>query len=312
MSEYYDSAHATPAAANIPPNDAHFARQWLLEVWLTRLRWAGGLFALALVPLFPIVSPPLAVLLALGVALGNGALARLLRRGFCPTRLRRARRYATALEWLIALAAIGLPVRDPDNDVLIIVLPLILLSGTRHRLRGTLFAAVAAVLVVAGWLGLQVFLLQQLTATAAARDLAEWALAIGLTALVVGGQVQAGGEWFREEQARRARDWRAEEARRCQERARQVQQDAELQRSRTKLTRREWEVLQLVAQGLDDARIGATLSISPSTAKAHVYHISEKLGVTGRRAVADIARQHGWVAIEPEIQVRPHNPPPQS
>jgi LuxR family maltose regulon positive regulatory protein len=48
------------------------------------------------------------------------------------------------------------------------------------------------------------------------------------------------------------------------------------------LTRREREVLNLLLQGLTNVEIGRRLFISPSTAKVHVRHILEKLGVRSR------------------------------
>ena len=48
------------------------------------------------------------------------------------------------------------------------------------------------------------------------------------------------------------------------------------------LTRRELEVLDLVAQGLTNGEIAERLFIAPSTAKVHVRHIFEKLGVRSR------------------------------
>ena len=48
------------------------------------------------------------------------------------------------------------------------------------------------------------------------------------------------------------------------------------------LTRRELEVLGLVADGLTNAQIARRLVISTSTAKVHVQHILKKLGVTSR------------------------------
>jgi LuxR family maltose regulon positive regulatory protein len=47
-------------------------------------------------------------------------------------------------------------------------------------------------------------------------------------------------------------------------------------------TPREREVLQLMRRGLSNAEIATSLVISPSTAKAHVHHILEKLGVRSR------------------------------
>jgi len=285
-----------PAAA--PSTDPRLAYQWLLEVWLTRIRRAGVPLALALPLLFSTVASTAAVALAAGIALANGGLAGLLGRGPCPRRLRAARGLATGLDWGIALAVIALRARDPDNDALLTLLLLIVLAGARHRLRGALAAAFAGIIVTGTWLSLQAFALRRLDAATAGRDLGEWALAIGLTALLVGGQVRAGGEWFARQSAERECERHEAAARYREECARRTIEEAEFQRRQMKLTRREWEVLGLVAEGLDDAQIGAALSISPSTAKAHVYHISEKLGVTGRRAVAELARQRGVVQVQ--------------
>src|SRR5262249_22629457 len=52
------------------------------------------------------------------------------------------------------------------------------------------------------------------------------------------------------------------------------------------LTPRELEVLELLKQGLANKEIGRTLYISESTAKVHVRHILEKLGVRTRTAAA--------------------------
>lgn len=49
-----------------------------------------------------------------------------------------------------------------------------------------------------------------------------------------------------------------------------------------KLTRRELEVLELVAEGATNARIARALTISEGTVKGHVKHIFRKLGTTNR------------------------------
>jgi DNA-binding NarL/FixJ family response regulator len=58
------------------------------------------------------------------------------------------------------------------------------------------------------------------------------------------------------------------------------------------LTRREVEVLSLVAEGLTDAQVAARLFLSPHTVHAHLTSIYSKLGVTTRHAAARFALQH--------------------
>jgi DNA-binding CsgD family transcriptional regulator/tetratricopeptide (TPR) repeat protein len=53
-----------------------------------------------------------------------------------------------------------------------------------------------------------------------------------------------------------------------------------------KLSRREEEVLDLVGQGMTNRQIAKVLFISESTAKVHVHHILEKLGVRSRTEAA--------------------------
>jgi non-specific serine/threonine protein kinase len=59
------------------------------------------------------------------------------------------------------------------------------------------------------------------------------------------------------------------------------------------LTRREGEVLRLVARGLSDREIGEALSISPRTASGHVANLLAKLGLETRAAAAAFAARHG-------------------
>jgi len=63
------------------------------------------------------------------------------------------------------------------------------------------------------------------------------------------------------------------------------------------LTNREQEVLELMAQGQENAEIAATLTISERTVKFHVGNIYAKLGVTTRTAAVVEAIRQGWVRV---------------
>jgi len=52
------------------------------------------------------------------------------------------------------------------------------------------------------------------------------------------------------------------------------------------LSDREWQVLQLVAQGESNKSIAKVLSIAEHTVEHHLTHIYEKLGVSGRIAAS--------------------------
>jgi NarL family two-component system response regulator LiaR len=66
-----------------------------------------------------------------------------------------------------------------------------------------------------------------------------------------------------------------------------------------RLTRREREVLELIARGRSNKRIASELGISEKTVKAHVGHVLAKLGVTDRTQAALLAVQEGLVAGGP-------------
>jgi DNA-binding NarL/FixJ family response regulator len=59
------------------------------------------------------------------------------------------------------------------------------------------------------------------------------------------------------------------------------------------LTRREREVLALVAEGSDNRTIAETLVISPQTARTHIQNILNKLSVHSRLAAAAFVTQNG-------------------
>jgi two-component system, NarL family, response regulator LiaR len=64
---------------------------------------------------------------------------------------------------------------------------------------------------------------------------------------------------------------------------------------RERLTRREREVLELIAHGRSNKRIAFELGISEKTVKTHVGHVLAKLGVTDRTQAALLAVHEGLV-----------------
>lgn len=66
-----------------------------------------------------------------------------------------------------------------------------------------------------------------------------------------------------------------------------------------KLTKRETEIVHLIAAGKSNKEIGVSLRISENTVKVHLLHIFKKLGATGRLDVLRIALERG-IAHLPE------------
>jgi DNA-binding NarL/FixJ family response regulator len=66
------------------------------------------------------------------------------------------------------------------------------------------------------------------------------------------------------------------------------------------LTRREVEVLRLLARGLSNKEIAARLVISPKTVGNHVEHIYAKIDASTRAAASLFAMQHGLLPEESE------------
>ena len=62
------------------------------------------------------------------------------------------------------------------------------------------------------------------------------------------------------------------------------------------LSRREHEILTLVAEGKSNGEIGSELYISTKTASSHVSNILRKLGVANRTEAATAAQRHGLIA----------------
>jgi len=59
------------------------------------------------------------------------------------------------------------------------------------------------------------------------------------------------------------------------------------------LTRRELDIARLIGHGLRNREIGKKLFISEGTVKVHLHHVSEKLQLRGRHALALYARDNG-------------------
>ena len=62
--------------------------------------------------------------------------------------------------------------------------------------------------------------------------------------------------------------------------------DKSVRHSRSNLTPREQEVVELVEQGLKNKDIGVSMGIRPGTVKIHLKHIFEKTGIRGRYGLA--------------------------
>jgi DNA-binding CsgD family transcriptional regulator len=62
------------------------------------------------------------------------------------------------------------------------------------------------------------------------------------------------------------------------------------------LSRREMQVVQLVAEGLSDRQIASRLGISPRTVDNQLRHIFEMVGVSSRTALATWALRSALVA----------------
>ncbi len=74
------------------------------------------------------------------------------------------------------------------------------------------------------------------------------------------------------------------------------------------LTRREREVLRLLASGASNKVIATKLFISPSTARNHVHSIIAKLGVHSRLEAVTLAMRNGWLRDEVTGYIAPSSP----
>ena len=67
--------------------------------------------------------------------------------------------------------------------------------------------------------------------------------------------------------------------------------------TRVQLTTRELEVLKLIAKGLANKEIGASLHIAESTVKLHVNTLFEKLAVTSRTEAMRVGLERGLIRL---------------
>lgn len=74
-----------------------------------------------------------------------------------------------------------------------------------------------------------------------------------------------------------------------------LKQEEGLARAGKALTRRELEIVAMIAAGLRNREIGERLTISEGTVKMHLHSIYEKLRVSGRLELSIYARDHGLV-----------------
>ncbi len=63
------------------------------------------------------------------------------------------------------------------------------------------------------------------------------------------------------------------------------------------LTPRERQLVQLLAEGLDDAAMAERLNISPKTVRNHMVHVLDKLGVHSRLQALVLAVHHGLITL---------------
>lgn len=74
-------------------------------------------------------------------------------------------------------------------------------------------------------------------------------------------------------------------------------QNIEIRRPLHLLTRRECEVLQMLADGKSNRAIGESLFISEKTVKNHVSNILQKMNVNDRTQAVVVAIKNGWVEV---------------
>jgi two-component system NarL family response regulator len=71
------------------------------------------------------------------------------------------------------------------------------------------------------------------------------------------------------------------------------------------LTRREFDVLEQIVNGMSNKEIATALGVSEATVKTHINSLLGKLGVTDRTQAATAAIQRGIVPLESLRKAKP-------
>jgi DNA-binding NarL/FixJ family response regulator len=71
--------------------------------------------------------------------------------------------------------------------------------------------------------------------------------------------------------------------------------ETSLEKATKTLTRRELDIVRMVATGARNREIGEKLGISEGTVKMYLHTIYEKLGISGRVELSNYARDHALV-----------------
>jgi DNA-binding NarL/FixJ family response regulator len=74
-----------------------------------------------------------------------------------------------------------------------------------------------------------------------------------------------------------------------------VRRDAAVEKATKVLTKRELDIVRMVATGARNREIGEKLGISEGTVKMHLHTIYEKLAIGGRVELSNYAREHALV-----------------
>ena len=74
-----------------------------------------------------------------------------------------------------------------------------------------------------------------------------------------------------------------------------IRREAQRNRAPQGLTPREAEIATLAGRGLRNLEIGNTLNLSPATVKVRLYHVYQKLGLSGRLALIAYASDHALI-----------------